>query len=156
MARGASPAVAAAPPVGSRTMNADPLRRTVTISNPQGLHMRPMQTFVNTANQYRCSVRVSREGQQAVDGKSMILLLGLAAEAGAKAAQAQGRADEAHANAGQALTKADETGARLTRLWANRHRWVPGDSVSVLFRFDRADLDDSGTAGAHRHPGSSG
>jgi outer membrane protein OmpA-like peptidoglycan-associated protein len=67
---------------------------------------------------------------------------GLAAEAGAKAAQAQGRADEAHATAGQALTKADETGARLTRLWANRHRWVPGDSVSVLFRFDRADLDD--------------
>jgi outer membrane protein OmpA-like peptidoglycan-associated protein len=61
-----------------------------------------------------------------------------------KAGQAQARADEAHASASQALTKADETSARLTRLWANRNKRVPGESVAILFRFDRADLDDRG------------
>jgi outer membrane protein OmpA-like peptidoglycan-associated protein len=67
---------------------------------------------------------------------------GRADEAGGKATQAQTRADEAHANAGQALTKADETSTRLTRLWSNRNKRVPGDTVSILFRFDRSDLDD--------------
>jgi outer membrane protein OmpA-like peptidoglycan-associated protein len=61
-----------------------------------------------------------------------------------KAGQAQTRADEAHASALQANTKADETGARLTRLWANRNKRVPGETVAILFRFDRADLDDRG------------
>jgi outer membrane protein OmpA-like peptidoglycan-associated protein len=61
-----------------------------------------------------------------------------------KATQAQARADEAHASAGQAMTKADETGARLTRLWANRNKRVPGDTVAILFRFDKWELDDRG------------
>jgi outer membrane protein OmpA-like peptidoglycan-associated protein len=61
-----------------------------------------------------------------------------------KATQAQARADEAHANAGQAMAKADETGARLTRLWANRNKRVPGDTVAILFRFDKWELDDRG------------
>ena len=61
-----------------------------------------------------------------------------------KAGQAQTRADEAHASAAQANAKADETGARLTRLWANRNKRVPGESVAILFKFDRADLDDRG------------
>jgi outer membrane protein OmpA-like peptidoglycan-associated protein len=69
---------------------------------------------------------------------------GRAEEAGVKASQAQARADEAHSSASQALTKADETGARLTRLWSNRNKWVPGETVSILFRFDRWDLDDRG------------
>ena len=34
------------------------------------------------------------------------------------------------------MAKADETGARLTRLWANRNKRVPGDTVAILFRFD--------------------
>jgi phosphocarrier protein len=65
-------------------MNAEPLRRTVTILNPQGLHMRPMQAFVETASRFQCRVRVGHEGKELVDGRSMIMLLGLAAEAGAK------------------------------------------------------------------------
>jgi len=69
---------------------------------------------------------------------------GRAEDAGAKAGQALAKADEAHSSAGQALTKADETGARLTRLWSNRNKWVPGETVSILFRFDRWDLDDRG------------
>lgn len=63
-------------------MNAQSLRRTVVITNPQGLHMRPMQAFVETANRYRCQVKVSRDGMEPIDGKSMIMLLGLAAEQG--------------------------------------------------------------------------
>jgi outer membrane protein OmpA-like peptidoglycan-associated protein len=69
---------------------------------------------------------------------------GRADEGVTKAGQAQTRADEAHASAAQANAKADETGARLTRLWANRNKRVPGESVAILFRFDRADLDDRG------------
>jgi outer membrane protein OmpA-like peptidoglycan-associated protein len=61
-----------------------------------------------------------------------------------KATQAQARADEAHASAGQAMAKADETGTRLTRLWANRNKRVPGDTVAILFRFDKWELDDRG------------
>ena len=69
---------------------------------------------------------------------------GRADEGVTKATRAQARADEAHASAGQAMAKADETGARLTRLWANRNKRVPGDTVAILFRFDKWELDDRG------------
>ena len=69
---------------------------------------------------------------------------GRADEGVTKATEAQARADEAQASAGQAVAKADETGARLTRLWANRNNRVPGDTIAILFRFDRWELDDRG------------
>ena len=69
---------------------------------------------------------------------------GRADEGVTKATRAQARADEAHASAGQAMAKADETGARLTRLWANRNKRVPGDTVAILFRFDKWELVDRG------------
>jgi outer membrane protein OmpA-like peptidoglycan-associated protein len=69
---------------------------------------------------------------------------GRADEGVTKATQAQTRADEAHAAAGQAMAKADETSARLTRLWTNRNKRVPGDTVAILFRFDKWELDDRG------------
>ncbi len=69
---------------------------------------------------------------------------GRADEGVTKATAAQTRADEAHAAAGQAMAKADETNTRLTRLWANRNKRVPGDTVAILFRFDKAELDDRG------------
>jgi outer membrane protein OmpA-like peptidoglycan-associated protein len=62
----------------------------------------------------------------------------------AQAGKAQARADEANTAAGQAMAKADETSARLTRLWTNRNKRIPGDTVAILFRFDKADLDDRG------------
>jgi outer membrane protein OmpA-like peptidoglycan-associated protein len=74
-----------------------------------------------------------------------------AGEATTLAKTAQDRADEGVAQAGkaqtradEAMTKADETSARLTRLWANRNKRVPGDTVAILFKFDKADLDDRG------------
>jgi outer membrane protein OmpA-like peptidoglycan-associated protein len=69
---------------------------------------------------------------------------GRADEGVAQATKAQARADEANTTAGQAMAKADETSARLTRLWANRNKRVPGDTVAILFRFDKAELDDRG------------
>jgi outer membrane protein OmpA-like peptidoglycan-associated protein len=69
---------------------------------------------------------------------------GRADEGVAKATQAQTRADEAHAAAGQAMAKADDTSTRLTRLWSNRNKRVPGDTVAILFRFDKSELDDRG------------
>jgi outer membrane protein OmpA-like peptidoglycan-associated protein len=69
---------------------------------------------------------------------------GRADEGVTKATQAQTRADEAHAAAGQAMAKADDTSSRLTRLWSNRNKRVPGDTVAILFRFDKWELDDRG------------
>ena len=69
---------------------------------------------------------------------------GRADEGVTKATEAQARADEAQASAGQAMVKAEETGARLTRLWSNRNKRVPGDTIAILFRFDRWELDDRG------------
>jgi outer membrane protein OmpA-like peptidoglycan-associated protein len=62
----------------------------------------------------------------------------------AQAGQAQAKADEANAAAGQAMAKADETSARLTRLWTNRNKRIPGDTIAILFRFDKWELDDRG------------
>jgi outer membrane protein OmpA-like peptidoglycan-associated protein len=69
---------------------------------------------------------------------------GRADEGVTKATQAQTRADEANTAAGQAMAKADETSSRLTRLWTNRNKRVPGDTVAILFRFDKWELDDRG------------
>jgi phosphocarrier protein HPr len=50
--------------------------RTITVENTQGLHMRPVMRFVDTASRFRSTVRV-RKGNFQVDGKNpmeMILL----------------------------------------------------------------------------------
>ena len=103
--------------------------RTVALSDQLGQTRTAVQQADNRAGE---ATNLARTAQ------------GRAEEAGAKAGQAQTRADEAHASAGQALAKADETGARLTRLWSNRNKRVPGETISILFRFDRWDLDDRG------------
>jgi phosphocarrier protein len=62
--------------------NAGPMRRKVTIANPHGFHLRPMQAFVELASQFRCTVQVWRDESEPVDGKSMLGLMLLAAEQG--------------------------------------------------------------------------
>ena len=64
-------------------MNGEPLRRVVTVANPQGLHMRPAAAFAKAARQYKSTVTVSRD-DRSVNGKSQIDLLLLAAEPGAQ------------------------------------------------------------------------
>jgi len=56
-------------------------RRTVVITNPQGLHMRPAASFAKKAREFPGRVNVIRDGKS-VNGKSPLELLLLAAEPG--------------------------------------------------------------------------
>ncbi|CAN5745556.1 HPr family phosphocarrier protein [soil metagenome] len=53
----------------------------VKIVNRLGLHARPAMCFVDVAMQYPCDVQV-RRGDQAVDGKSIMMMMLLAATQG--------------------------------------------------------------------------
>jgi phosphotransferase system HPr (HPr) family protein len=59
-------------------MNGQPLRQTVLITNPQGLHMRPSAAFAEAAGRFQSNVTVHYEGK-AVNGKSLWDLMLLAA-----------------------------------------------------------------------------
>ena len=63
-------------------MTGEWLRHSVTITNPQGLHMRPLQAFVETAGRFQSNVFVTRDGGERVNGKSLLNLLTMAAEEG--------------------------------------------------------------------------
>jgi phosphocarrier protein HPr len=63
--------------------DADARRLRVTLTNRQGLHARPAHLFVQTANSYASDIRVRRVDQdEAVDGKSIMGMMMLAAEPG--------------------------------------------------------------------------
>jgi phosphotransferase system HPr (HPr) family protein len=66
------------PPLNSGAMNGQPLRQTVLITNPQGLHMRPAAAFAEAAGRFQSNVTVHYEGK-AVNGKSLWDLMLLAA-----------------------------------------------------------------------------
>ena len=55
--------------------------RKVTVLNPQGLHARPAYQFAKLAGRFQAAVEVIKEDQHA-NGKSILDLLMLAAEAG--------------------------------------------------------------------------
>lgn len=59
------------------------LQRTVSVVHRQGLHARPAALFVQTAKRFDCRVTV-KKGRKIVDGKSIMGLLTLAANAGAR------------------------------------------------------------------------
>ena len=61
-------------------MKGDTARKTVTVTNPQGFHMRPAQEFVLIAGPYAGTVNVCRPGDPPVSGKSILGLLTLGAE----------------------------------------------------------------------------
>jgi phosphocarrier protein HPr len=58
--------------------NSGPLRTTVVIRNPQGLHMRPAMAFARIANRFRSAVTIRRQ-DKAANGRSMVQLMTLAA-----------------------------------------------------------------------------
>jgi|SRR5215207_1826839 len=62
------------PPPADKT----PLRATVVVRNPQGLHMRPAMIFARIATRFRSNVTV-RAQDRAVNGKSLLNLMTLAA-----------------------------------------------------------------------------
>ncbi len=56
-------------------------RAKVTIKNRLGLHARPAMVFVDAAGQFKCGVTVRRDDQE-VDGKSIMMMMLLAATQG--------------------------------------------------------------------------
>jgi phosphotransferase system HPr (HPr) family protein len=59
------------------------MRRTVTVANPNGLHMRPATLFALAARKYRAAVTVWN-GDKRADGKSSLDLILLVALPGAE------------------------------------------------------------------------
>lgn len=57
------------------------LKKKIKIRNPQGLHARPASLFVKIANRFESEVTV-RKGAEAVNGKSIMGLMTLAANQG--------------------------------------------------------------------------
>lgn len=55
--------------------------RQVTIQNKLGLHARPAMQFVDVANTFQSAVKVAN-GDQTVDGKSIMQMMMLAATVG--------------------------------------------------------------------------
>ena len=58
------------------------LRRQYVVSNPNGLHLRPLQAFVEQAARFQANVQVGRKDGEMLNGKSIIHLLGLGADQG--------------------------------------------------------------------------
>ncbi len=78
---------------------------TVEIKNADGLHMRPAMQFVDIANQFDCDVAVSN-GQNIVDGKSIMQMSMLAATCGTRLKiKAEGQDAEKAINALQELVE---------------------------------------------------
>ncbi len=57
------------------------LKRYIKIKNKEGLHARPAALFVQTAAKFDSVVKI-QNGQETVDGKSIMGILSLGAEAG--------------------------------------------------------------------------
>ncbi|MGL4420493.1 MAG: HPr family phosphocarrier protein [Gemmataceae bacterium] len=58
-----------------------PVRRSIRINNPMGLHMRPAGAFASAAQKFSCRILVWK-GTNRADGKSMLELMMLAAGQG--------------------------------------------------------------------------
>ena len=72
------------------------IQRTVSIVHQQGLHARPAAIFVQIAKRFASRITV-KKGRKIVDGKSIMGLLTLAANQGARIAIAADGADAAEA-----------------------------------------------------------
>ena len=59
----------------------NPVRRKVTVSNPQGIHLRPAYLIAELAGKYKSDVNLESAGTK-VDGKSVLEIIGLAAANG--------------------------------------------------------------------------
>jgi phosphotransferase system HPr (HPr) family protein len=67
---------------GLQAMTGESLRQAILITNPQGLHMRPITAFVEAATRFQSNIQLGKSGGELVNGKSPIALLGLGAEHG--------------------------------------------------------------------------
>ena len=62
-------------------MNTAPLKQTVTVLNPEGLHLRPADLLVRAANQFEASILIGKNAEM-VDCKSILSLITLGADQG--------------------------------------------------------------------------
>ena len=62
-------------------MDMPSLERTITICNPEGLHLRPAEMFAQLAQRYESEIEVIRESLR-VDAKSIMHVLTLGASQG--------------------------------------------------------------------------
>ena len=62
-------------------MNEGSFQRMVVVQNQLGLHMRPADMLVRTANRFQSQIEIEKDGQ-AVDCKSILGILTLAAQHG--------------------------------------------------------------------------
>lgn len=72
------------------------LQRTISVFHQQGLHARPAALFVQAAKRFESRVTV-KKGRRIVDGKSIMGLLTLTANAGARIVIVVDGADAAEA-----------------------------------------------------------
>ena len=70
--------------------------RTVTVTNPLGLHARAAAKFVNVAARFQSHIRVARDAR-VMDGKSIMGILLLAASRGSALVISADGADETEA-----------------------------------------------------------
>jgi phosphocarrier protein HPr len=63
-------------------MTGESLRQSILITNPQGLHMRPITAFVEAAIRFQSNINLGKAGDSLVNGKSPLALLGLGADQG--------------------------------------------------------------------------
>jgi phosphotransferase system HPr (HPr) family protein len=63
-------------------MNGEPVRAKVTVTNPQGFHLRPLTAFAQKAGQFQSLIYLCTADAQKFDGKSPISLLGMGADQG--------------------------------------------------------------------------
>jgi phosphotransferase system HPr (HPr) family protein len=79
-----SPREALGLPLGKQNqdvMNGDTLRRQVTITNPQGFHMRPAAAFAKQASAFQSTVTLCKD-ELCINGKSLLELFLLVAQPG--------------------------------------------------------------------------
>jgi phosphocarrier protein HPr len=62
-------------------MGGETIERRVTITNPQGFHMRPATMFAQLAGKFESTVTV-KKGDQRINGKSPLELMVLGADQG--------------------------------------------------------------------------
>ncbi len=57
--------------------------KTLTLTNPAGLHMRPAQLFVNAMGKYPCDVTIRYDGKE-IMGKSIMNIMAACIKCGAQ------------------------------------------------------------------------
>jgi phosphotransferase system HPr (HPr) family protein len=116
----------------------------VEIKNADGLHMRPAMQFVDIANQYQSSIRVSND-QTSADGKSIMQVSMLAAVCGSHLnIRAEGVDAGEAAEALRELVEVKHFGEPTPEERGRLATTVPADEVPPANELPPANPDESG------------